>query len=308
MAHRDIEAEIEPLNLLRDAPHAEAAAGLRKALGDRANLVVAKAARLAAELGRSDLVPDLLRAFDRLMENGAARDPQCWGKNALAKALIDLEHRDSPPFLRGMRHIQMEPVWGRLEDMAQNLRGICLLALPACADLVREEIMRRLLDGLTDPANNVRREAVRALEQMEGEESALLLRLKARLGDEEAAVVGQVFDSLLKLERGRAIPFVAAFLGSPATEVREEGALALGASRLDGTVELLRGALEAAPDPDFRRVLLRALSSSRQEDAIELLLALLREGSRADSAAALEALEIHRDSPEIWNRVANFGP
>ena len=89
MAHRDIEAEIERLNLLRNAAHAEAAAGLRKALGDRANLVIAKAARLAAELGCRDLVPDLLRAFDRLMENGATRDPQCWGKNALASVRGD---------------------------------------------------------------------------------------------------------------------------------------------------------------------------------------------------------------------------
>src|SRR5690349_2259798 len=104
MAHRNVEAEIDRLSLLRDAGRVEAGAGLRKALTDRVNLVVAKAARLCAELDRRDLVPELLRAFDHLLEDAAARDPQCWGKTAIARALIDLDYRESAVFLRGARH------------------------------------------------------------------------------------------------------------------------------------------------------------------------------------------------------------
>ena len=65
------------------------------------------------------------------------RDPQCWGKNAVAKALKELEHREAAPYLRGTAHIQMEPVWGGQQDTAGPLRGICLLALPACPDIDR---------------------------------------------------------------------------------------------------------------------------------------------------------------------------
>ncbi len=297
MPHRDVEGEIERLNGFRDAAPAEAGAAIRKALGDRVNLIVAKAARLAAELKRTDLIPDLLRSFDRLMQNGAERDPQCWGKNAIAKALVDLDHRDSAPFLRGMRHVQMEPIWGKLEEMAQNLRGICVLALAACDDLRREEVFRHLVDSFTDTSHTVRVETVRALEQMEGEESALLLRLKARLGDEESPVIGQVFDSLLNLERRRAVPFVAGFLASGSSETRQEAALALGISRLEGTVEILLEAFNRAREPELRQAILRALGSSRHESAIEFLEKVAHGRSRSDAAAAKEALELVGRTP-----------
>ena len=107
---RKIENEIESLSHVRDLPPAEAAARLRKALGDRVNLVAAKAAKVAAEMHIVELIPDLLRAFDRFFQDAAAKDPQCWGKNAIAKALVELDYRDSAPFVRGMRHVQMEPV------------------------------------------------------------------------------------------------------------------------------------------------------------------------------------------------------
>ena len=302
MAHRKIELEIERLGLLRQAPPKEATAALRKALADRVNLMVAKAAKIIAELEITELEPELLRTFERLFEDPAESDPQCWGKNAIANALRDLGYRESAPFLRGMRHVQMEPSFGKPVDTAPTLRGICLLALLACEDLRREETMRLLVDGFTDEAPTVRAEAARGLELMEGEESALLLRLKARLGDDEAPVVGQVFDSLLKLEEERGIRFVAEFLKSP-REVREEAALSLGSSRLSGAVDILRETWESTRDPEFRQVILRAMSVSRQEPALEFLLGLVREARAQDAKAALEALSLDRNSLEIRRRV-----
>src|SRR5947207_8572150 len=178
MAVRNIEEHLGQLNRVREAERPEAAAVLRKALADRVNVVVAKAANLAADLDLRDLIPDLLRAFDRLMEEAVKRDPQCWGKNAVAKALKELEHRESAPFLRGARHVQMEPVWGGQEDTAAPLRGICLLALIACTDLTRQEILRHLVNGMAETAAPVRADSARALGEMGGDDSALLLRLK----------------------------------------------------------------------------------------------------------------------------------
>src|SRR5579862_4512125 len=83
MAARRLEDEIERLGALRDAPPAECLAGLRKGLHDRVGLVVAKAAKVAAERQFRELAPELLRAFDHLFENPLERDPQCWGKNAI---------------------------------------------------------------------------------------------------------------------------------------------------------------------------------------------------------------------------------
>jgi hypothetical protein len=304
LAHRKIEDEIECLaGLCRGGDGPAVVTALRKALGDRVNLMVAKAARLVGEMRQVELTPELLAAFDRLMEKPVERDPQCWGKNAIAQALVALDYRESARFLRGARHIQMEPVWGGEADTAVTLRGVCLLALPSCSDLRREEVLRCLVDALTEREHTVRLEAVRAVAQMEGGEAPLLLRFKARVGDEETSVVGQVFDSLLRLEGAAALPFVAGFLQSKQEEVREEAALALGASRLPAAVELLREALEVARSPQFREVLMRALSASREAVALDLLLELFRNGRAADSAAALAALELHRASPAIWGRV-----
>ncbi len=301
MPHRDIEAEVEQLGNLREAAPATAAPELRKALKDRVNLVVAKAAQLAAELQFSDLIPDLLRAFDRLFEKPAERDPKCWAKLAISRALRDLGHNDSAPFLRGSRHVQMEPTWGGSVDTAPAFRATCVLALVPCLDLNRLELMRHLVDALADKADLVRVDAVRALEQMAGEECALVLRLKAHLGDEATQVTGQVFDSLLRLESDRGVRFVAGFLDRD-PEISEEAALALGSSGLLPAVDALRTALAAARDPEFRAVLLRALSLSRQEAALEYLLDTVRTEPPRDARAALEALALHKDSEEIRRR------
>src|SRR5689334_16697232 len=112
MPSRKIEQQLELLNSFRGRTADDATLQvIRKALRDRTNLVVSKAAAIAAQLQARDLVPDLLQAFDRFFQNAAHTDPQCWAKEALGKALRDLGHDESAAFLRGLRHVQMEPVW-----------------------------------------------------------------------------------------------------------------------------------------------------------------------------------------------------
>jgi HEAT repeat protein len=303
MAHRQIEQEIAELGRLRESTPAEALAPLRKALADRVSLIVAKAAKVAVEMRITELIPDLLRAFDRLFEKPVERDPQCWGKNALAAALVAFDHREAAPFLRGIRHIQMEPVMRGEEDTAATLRGTCALALPACSDVTRAEVLRYLVDALTDRALPVRSDAVRALAQMQGNEAILLLRLKARVGGDEPEIVGQIFDYLFQLEHDQALPFVANFLQPGLGVVAEEAALALGASRLPAAATLLQETWARTRDPEFRFVLLRALSATRQPAALEFLLHQVSNARAADARTAIDALALHRDSPEIRRQV-----
>ncbi len=307
MAKRNVEEQIANLSRLREAPVTETTlAALRKGLGDRVNLVTAKAAQIAGDLQLQPLIPDLVAAFDRAFENGVETDPQCWAKNAVAKALTDLAYDESASFLRGYRYVQMEAVWGGRTDTAVTLRSLCTLALVQCADLPRAGKLRHLVAAMTDLEETVRIDAIRAIEQMEGEESALLLRLKAGIGDTRATVVGQALESLLRLEGTRALDFAGGFLkersllnlrefSSTAEEVVEEAALALGASRLPAAVEALKGAWAAHP----RTVFLQAISVSRQESGFEFLLGLVRSGRERDAAAAVEALSLHRDSSEV---------
>jgi HEAT repeat protein len=300
---RKTEERIEELKRLRSGPAEAADPLLRKALQDKSNLVVAEAAKQISELHRSILIPDLLDAFGRLFDDPVKSDPKCWGKTAIIKALTVFEYGESAPFLRAAAHIQMEPVYGGHEDSATYLRANAILALVQCTDVGRPEVLRYLVDALADPSDTVRIEAIRTLEQMNGDEAIVLLRLKAHLGDKRSSVIGQVFDSLLVLERHGAIDLIARFLKSPEEETRDEAALSLGASRLPSAVQRLIDAWKESRSREFSSVLLRALSSSRDEGALDFLMGLVREGLSRDATAAVEALALHADSAEIQARV-----
>lgn len=303
MANVKIEAQLTELGLLKDAPLAEAITGLRKALGDRVNVVVAKAARITAERQIRELIPDLLKAFDVLLAK-PDRDPQCWGKNEIARALAGVSYSYSDPFLRGSVHAQLEPVWGGRVDTAVTLRGICVLALIQTDDLPRSDVLRVLVAALTDVAAAVRAEAVRAMEQLGGEECELLLRLKARMGDEEPAVTGQAIESVLALEGPLALPFAASFLQVARDGIREEAALALGASHLAGAFEILKKTLPEAREEGFRRAILTGIATSREEGASEFLFDRLENGPLSDAEGTLEALALYRQTAEIVSRVS----
>ena len=301
MANLKIEEQLERLEVLREAPIGEAMSGLRKGLTDRINVVVAKAARIAAVRQIRELIPDLLKAFDVLLIK-PDRDLQCWGKNAIAKALIDMSYSCSDPFLRGSVHVQLEPVWGGRVDTAVTLRGTCVLALVQANDLPRSDVLRQLVAALTDAAHPVRTEAVRALEQMGGEECELLLRLKARMGDAEPQVTGQAIESVLKLEGAPSLPFAASFLKVAQDGVREEAALALGASHVPGALEILQEALPEAHEESFRRAILNGIGTSREQGATEFLFNLLENAPIRDAEGSLEALALHRHTPELASR------
>ena len=86
-----------------------------------------------------------------------------------------MDYSESDPYVRGSTHVQMEPVWGGQEDAAGPLRANCILALPQCSDLRRSDVFRHLVDSLTDALDPVRLEAVRTIEQMNGDEASVLL-------------------------------------------------------------------------------------------------------------------------------------
>src|SRR5882724_10944739 len=136
MASRKLEEQIDRIRQLRNAPSDAASRSiLEKSLRDRANVV--------------ELIPELLAAYARLFEDAVKADPKCWGKTSIVKALTVLDYCESPPYVRGAYHVQMEPVWGGQEDAAAQLRSNCILALPQCSDLRRNEVLRFLVDALT---------------------------------------------------------------------------------------------------------------------------------------------------------------
>ena len=300
------ERKLAELASLRSTPSPEVAIDpLRKALKDRSNYLVSKAAALAGELRLTAVVPDLLHAFERFMADPVKTDPQCWAKNAIVKALKDLNHDDPAVFLRGIEHVQMEAVWGGSVDTALTLRGACALALVACA-LDRQTILARLVDRMSDK-HPVRIDAIHALGQCPGPDTALLLRLKALLGDEEPGVTGDCFDALLHIEPAASVPFVARFLAAENPEVRVEAAAALAASREPTAIETLRqcfdGRAPGSIDASLKTAILQALAGSPQLAAAEFLLSVVEEGSAEHAALAVESLAASRFRDEFRERV-----
>lgn len=306
MPVRNIERELEALAALRSSQTRDASSReLRKALNDKVNVIVAKAATVTAEMQERALIPDLCAAFDRLLINPLKTDPKCWGKEAIAKALKDLGHAESTIFLKGVQHVQLEPVWGGEQDTAAILRGTCALALLDCTDLTREDKLWHVMRLLTEASPSLRKDGAMGLESFGGRDAALLLRIKARMGDEDSTVTGQVFESLLRIEGEKAVPFLVEFTRATAEEVREEAVLALGASRLPAAVVVLKKILtEKHPLLDCE-IVFRALSISRDEEAIQFLLEAVRSRPPREATAALDALKLHRDLSPVRDQVAN---
>ena len=305
MAVRNIEREIEALKELCASQSAESCIrALKKALGDKINVIVARAAALVAKTQHNELVPDLSKAFDRMMINPVKSDPKCWAKEAIAKALKDLGHAESELFLKGVKHVQLEATWGGHEDTASTLRSTCALAIMQCTDLTREDKLWAVMPLLTEASPSSRKDGALALESLEGREAALLLRIKARMGDEDTTVSGQVFESLLHVEKDSAVSFVAEFLRYPNIELQQEAVLALGASRLPAAVAVLKETCEKGRAFLDSEILFRALSISRNEDALEFLNGVVKDGRLREAMAALDALKIYRESSDVREKIA----
>ena len=306
MSHQAYRQKLSALDALRTAPELNAREQLRKALKDRNNYVVARAANVCADLHLDDLIQDLLVAFERFFVEPVKSDPQCLAKNALAAALRSLGHHGADAYLRGIGYVQLEPAWGGRADTAALLRGTCALALSECPidDL---EILTYLVDALADADRGVRVDAARAVEQVNRPEGALLLRLKLLIGDADPTVTGQCMESMLNLAPESAVSFISRFLSSNNPDVQLEAASALAQCRDARAIAILgefwQNPLLAA---DLRQALLMSLGASPQPESADFLLEVVRREPIALATSALKALANSRfrsDARERATRV-----
>jgi hypothetical protein len=312
---RAFEEQLAALEALRHVTTESRVEPLRKGLGHRNNFIVAKAADLIREFvgepGLANLELELLAAFDRFFDDPVRNDPQCWAKNAISRTLAAMELQDETIFLRGMRHIQLEPVWGGQSDTAGTLRATCAFALVQCRSLTERDLLAHLVELLADKDKTVRIEVVRAIEQIGSTSASLLLRLRAVLGSdgpasdksgaEEPEVLGACYSGVLRIEGGSAIPWVRRFLAS-ADDNAAEAALAIAGTHSPQAFDALRETFLKAPDPWWRSVLLSAIALTRQDAALDFLLELVRKES-LEAEAAIEAVLRSMPSKHVTDRL-----
>src|ERR1700733_4447701 len=83
---RSFEDQIAALDALRQQPEQTRLERLRKALTQRNNFLVGKAADLVREFCLAQLLPELRNAFDRFFDDPVKTDPQCCQERAQPRA------------------------------------------------------------------------------------------------------------------------------------------------------------------------------------------------------------------------------
>jgi HEAT repeat protein len=297
---RTIEEQLAAIHGLRGSPAtAESARELRAALRSRTGPVAAAAAAVAGELGCEDLAAELEAAFGRFLEDPVKRDPRCAAKQAIARALLELGRFSEEVFPVGIRHVQLEPVFGGREDSAAGLRGMSALAY---AQLGQPDAVIEIAELLADPEPLARSAAARALGDSGRPDAIPLLRFKARTGDEEAEVHSAVFASILALDPAGSLGFVAGFLEERG-QAAEAAALALGESRIPAALPHLLRWLEGAASLERRRIAFLALALLRIDPATDHLLEQIRTAAPATAEAAASALAPFSHDQQLAARV-----
>lgn len=267
-------------------------------LEHKSNHAVAAAAEAIGELEASDLEPNLIAAFTRLMKNPATSDPGCKALIAIASALATMGSHASEAYLAGIKHVQREGSYGPPVDVAAELRGICVRGL------VRMSHPDALLESvavLADKEVPARVGAARAMADSGTPAAELVLRLKVLQGD-TAEIIAECFAALLTIEPRRSVEFVGAYLRSRSEDLIESAALALGESRLAAAFIPLKEAYESQVSRPLRKTFLLAMAMLRKDEAIKFILTCLEQQPENPASDALAALRLYRSDSTVTER------
>ncbi|HLU49282.1 MAG TPA: HEAT repeat domain-containing protein [Planctomycetota bacterium] len=299
MPRRTLEETLEALSRLRDGPITDdGIEELRRAIRSKSSFAAARAAEIAGERGIATLATDLAAAFERFLVDPLKNDKACRAKIAIADALLRLDADATDVFLRGARHVQLEPVWGGKADTAIELRSI------SAAGLVQSgypDAPAELALLLADEAAPVRGAAARAIGCTTPHAGVPILRYKALIGDEDPLVVSECMGGLLNLDPEGSIPFVAGFLDRP--DLADLAAIALGASRRIEAFPVLKSWLDRTDDPQRRRAGFLAIATLRHDEAIDFLFEMIESADAQTAVLVVGALEIFFDDERFRDRV-----
>ncbi len=305
---RKLEETLALLTAVRRDPTLEKAiVTLQQVLNSKFAIAVSQSAKIIGEAELYELMPALVAAFDRFMVNPAETDQSCQAKFRIAEALYRLNYSNEDLFLQGVRHVQMEGVWGGKQDTAANLRGICALGL---VRMNYPHVWSELADLLADPEMEARVAAARAIAYTEADQGVPLLRLRVQIGD-QPPVISECLLGLLTLAPERSLPLVTRLLyahkSSPLledTEIAEVAALALGETRLPQAFPILQTWWHQAKNAELRKTGLLAIAMLRQDEPLDFLLSLITDGRIPDAKEAIAALSIYRQDQDLWQRVS----
>lgn len=296
MVRQSLQEKVARLKELAALPCTDdALSEIHQALSSRSSAIAAAAANGAAKLRLCRLTPEIVATFNRFMENPVKSDPGCRAKLAAVEALNALDYAEADVFLKGIRHVQMEPSFGPPVDTADHLRAACAAGLYRIG---YSELLCELVSLMADPEPVARRASIMILTDVGQESCELLLRLKALQGDKVPEIIGDCFNGLMTIAPARSLKFVEQFLSSDDLSIAEEAALALGNSRLESAYARLIESRNRSITPAYKRMLLLPIALTRCDVAFVYLLQVVLDEHKDYAVAAVEALSIYCDNPQ----------
>jgi HEAT repeat protein len=286
--------KLDRIHALRESTAELAAPELARLLADPNAYLVGEAAKVALELEARLLVPEIARAFERLLGEPASVDKGCLAKKRLLQTLIGFDADCRGVYYAGLKHEQLEWAMGKSVDTASVIRALSAHAL------VRMEVPGAALDVtplLFDLEPEARLGAAEALANTGEELAAALLHAKVLAGDKEADVLGACYKGMLALAPRRYLPVVAAALEAGT----DTAALALGESRLPEALGALKKALESG-DRDIQDSVFLGIALLRTEEANDFLLEVVADAPEGRAASALGAIALHRHDARVAAR------
>jgi HEAT repeat protein len=263
-------------------------------------MLAARAAKIVLKASLVEFTDELTKAFDRFLKDGGNADKGCDAKLAIATTLYETGKGEAETFLKGVRHVQLEPVWGKSVDTAGELRGQCALGLVRVG---YRDAAGELADLLADPEPQARIAAARAFAYLDRDEGALPLRTKALLGDDEPDVTGECLTALLRLSPVKYVSFVARFLDDRDPALRDQATNAIGRSKHPAAFEVLRQRWEATIDPTARKALLPVIANVRSEMSLAFLLEQADDASAGAACDVIETMTAYRNDPVVKAKV-----
>lgn len=293
-----IEQALDRLSTFRNegTASAEVLEELKRFLKHKSNLVAAKAAKTVGHLRSSQLVPDLVIAFERLISDAPKLDKGCAALIEIVSALYELDYLEPEVYLKAIRHVQFEGSFGPPVDVAAKLRAFSALGLVRTR---YPHALDEVVSLLVDSVPQARVGAARALASNGGEAGALLLKLKVLTGDDEPDVMAECFSGLLAAPSERSLQFVSQYADSAEPAIGEAALLAVGSSKHPAAFDLLKEKWERSARGVLRKTLLLAMALTRSEEAIRFLVSLLESGNLQTAKDTITALAIYRDNEKI---------
>ncbi|MDB5391756.1 MAG: hypothetical protein JWM11_7402 [Planctomycetaceae bacterium] len=277
--------------------------GVSRALKDRANLVVADAAKIVRELELIGFETELLEAWKRMLVNPVKADPGCSAKTAIIEALGQLEYDEPDFYLKGIRYEQQEPAWGGSEDTAVNVRGASAFAIARSRWMGIVPRLTTLVNLALHFGNSRSRVfAAQAMADTRREEAIPILRLMLGLSESNSEVMGACMTGLLALAPQDYVPLVAAYLDSETEDVVLEAAAALGTCSRPEAVAALIAAWNRGADPELQESLLISMGLSREPAGFDFLTSLIKSNTR-DSEIDLNAMKQLCVYPDLCQKV-----